>query len=42
MYFAAFTFVGEPITRPGKYHRKSVAGTLSLLEAIATMPSSNW
>lgn len=34
MHFAAFTYVGESVTDPGKYYRNNVAGTLSLLEAI--------
>ena len=34
MHFAAFTYVGESVTDPGKYYRNNVAGTLSLLEAM--------
>lgn len=34
MHFAAFTFVGESITDPGKYYRNNVAGTLSLLDTM--------
>jgi UDP-arabinose 4-epimerase len=34
MHFAAFAYVGESVTDPGKYYRNNVAGTLSLLEAM--------
>jgi len=34
MHFAAFAYVGESVTEPGKYYRNNVAGTLSLLEAM--------
>ncbi|TVP86435.1 MAG: UDP-glucose 4-epimerase GalE [Thioalkalivibrio sp.] len=34
MHFAAFTYVGESVTDPGKYYRNNVAGTLTLLEAM--------
>lgn len=34
MHFAAFTYVGESVTDPGKYYRNNVAGTLTLLEAL--------
>jgi UDP-arabinose 4-epimerase len=34
MHFAAFAYVGESVTNPGKYYRNNVAGTLSLLEAM--------
>ena len=34
MHFAAFAYVGESVTDPGKYYRNNVAGTLTLLEAM--------
>jgi hypothetical protein len=34
MHFAAFTYVGESVTDPGKYYRNNVAGSLALLEAM--------
>ena len=33
MHFAAFAYVGESVTHPGKYYHNNVAGTLNLLEA---------
>ena len=36
MHFAAFTAVGESVADPGKYYRNNVAGSLGLLEAMAT------
>ena len=33
MHFAAFTYVGESVSDPGKYYRNNVAGSLTLLEA---------
>ena len=33
MHFAAFAYVGESVTDPGKYYRNNVAGSLTLLEA---------
>lgn len=33
MHFAAFTYVGESVSDPGKYYRNNVVGTLTLLEA---------
>ncbi len=33
MHFAAFAYVDESVTNPGKYYRNNVAGSLSLLEA---------
>jgi UDP-arabinose 4-epimerase len=33
MHFAAFAYVGESVTDPGKYFRNNVAGSLNLLEA---------
>jgi UDP-arabinose 4-epimerase len=34
MHFAAFAFVGESVTDPGKYYRNNVGGSLTLLEAM--------
>ncbi|MGQ0800765.1 MAG: UDP-glucose 4-epimerase GalE [Pseudomarimonas sp.] len=34
MHFAAYAYVGESVTDPGKYYRNNVAGTLTLLEAM--------
>mgnify|MGYP001563436163 CR=1 FL=1 len=34
MHFAAFAFVGESVTDPGKYYRNNVGGSLCLLEAM--------
>ncbi|MDP3620185.1 MAG: UDP-glucose 4-epimerase GalE [Ramlibacter sp.] len=34
MHFAAFAYVGESVSDPGKYYRNNVGGTLSLLEAM--------
>ena len=34
MHFAAFAYVGESVTDPGRYYRNNVAGTLNLLEAM--------
>ncbi|MFT3807409.1 UDP-glucose 4-epimerase GalE [Arenimonas sp.] len=34
MHFAAFAYVGESVSDPGRYYRNNVAGTLSLLEAM--------
>ena len=34
MHFAAYAYVGESVTDPGKYYRNNVAGSLTLLEAI--------
>jgi UDP-arabinose 4-epimerase len=33
MHFAAYAYVGESVTDPGKYYRNNVAGSLTLLEA---------
>ncbi len=33
MHFAAFAYVGESVTDPGKYYRNNVTGALTLLEA---------
>ena len=34
MHFAAYAYVGESVSDPGKYYRNNVAGTLTLLEAM--------
>ncbi|HSH88954.1 MAG TPA: UDP-glucose 4-epimerase GalE [Ramlibacter sp.] len=33
IHFAAFAYVGESVTNPGKYYRNNTAGSLNLLEA---------
>ncbi len=37
MHFAAYAYVGESVTNPGKYYRNNVAGALNLLKPHATM-----
>jgi len=34
LHFAAFAYVGESVSDPGKYYQNNVAGTISLLEAM--------
>lgn len=34
VHFAAYAYVGESYTSPGKYYRNNVVGTLTLLEAM--------
>lgn len=34
MHFAAFAYVGESVSDPGKYYSNNVSGTISLLEAM--------
>ena len=34
MHFAAFCYVGESVTKPGKYYRNNVAATIALLEMM--------
>lgn len=34
IHFAAYAYVGESMSDPGKYYRNNVSGTLSLLEAM--------
>ncbi len=34
MHFAAFAYVGESVSDPGKYYRNNVAGSLNVLEAM--------
>ncbi|MEL6160356.1 MAG: UDP-glucose 4-epimerase GalE [Cyanobacteria bacterium J06627_32] len=36
MHFAAYAYVGESMSDPGKYYRNNVSGTLTLLEAMAS------
>jgi UDP-glucose 4-epimerase len=35
IHFAAYAYVGESMTDPGKYFRNNVAGTINLLDAMA-------
>jgi UDP-arabinose 4-epimerase len=34
LHFAAFAYVGESVSNPGKYYRNNVAGSLTLMEAL--------
>jgi UDP-arabinose 4-epimerase len=34
IHFAAFAYVGESVTHPGKYYRNNVVGSLNMLEAM--------
>ena len=34
LHFAAFAYVGESVSNPGKYYRNNVAGSLTLLESL--------
>lgn len=34
IHFAAYAYVGESVTDPGKYYRNNVAGSLTILEAM--------
>jgi UDP-arabinose 4-epimerase len=34
LHFAAFAYVAESVSNPGKYYRNNVAGSLTLLEAL--------
>ncbi len=34
LHFAAFAYVGDSVTHPGKYYRNNVVGSLTLLEAL--------
>jgi UDP-glucose 4-epimerase len=36
MHFAAYAYVGESMSDPGKYYRNNVSGTLTLLEVMAS------
>ena len=42
MHFAAFCYVGESVTDPGKYYRNNVADTLNLLEAMVEKNINNF
>lgn len=33
LHFAAFAYVGDSVSDPGKYYRNNVAGSLTLIEA---------
>ncbi|MBU1610694.1 MAG: UDP-glucose 4-epimerase GalE, partial [Proteobacteria bacterium] len=41
LHFAAFTYVGESVTDPGKYYDNNVCGTISLLEAMRAAKCRN-
>lgn len=41
MHFAAFAYVGESVTDPGKYYRNNVGGSLTLLETMRDCGTSN-
>ena len=34
LHFAAFAYIGESVSDPGKYYRNNVSGSLTLLEAL--------
>jgi UDP-arabinose 4-epimerase len=34
LHFAAFAYVGESVTDPGKYYRNNVAGSLTVMESV--------
>lgn len=36
MHFAAYAYVGESVSDPGKYYRNNVTGTLTLLDAMVS------
>jgi UDP-glucose 4-epimerase len=42
MHFAAYAYVGESVTNPGKYYRNNVVGTLALLEAMVAASVSKF
>ncbi len=42
MHFAAFCYVGESVTAPGRYYRNNVASTLNLLEIMVEKNVSNF
>jgi UDP-arabinose 4-epimerase len=42
MHFAAYAYVGESVSNPGKYYRNNVAGSLSLLEAARDFGIKNF
>jgi UDP-arabinose 4-epimerase len=41
MHFAAFAYVGESVTNPGKYYRNNVLGSLTLLELMRELHIKN-
>jgi UDP-glucose 4-epimerase len=42
MHFAAYAYVGESVSAPGKYYRNNVTGTLTLLEAMIAASVKNF
>lgn len=42
MHFAAFCYVGESVTEPGKYYRNNVAAPINLLEVMVKKNISNF
>ena len=40
MHFAAYAYVGESVSDPGKYYRNNVSGTLTLLETMVAFKIS--
>lgn len=42
MHFAAFCYVGESVTMPGKYYRNNVSNTLNLLNVMVARNVSNF
>ena len=42
MHFAAYAYVGESVTKPAKYYRNNVVGTLTLLEAMLDAGVNNF
>jgi UDP-glucose 4-epimerase len=42
MHFAAYAYVGESVTKPDKYYRNNVIGTLTLLEAMVAANIKNF
>ncbi|MBW2051413.1 MAG: UDP-glucose 4-epimerase GalE [Deltaproteobacteria bacterium] len=42
LHFAAFCYVGESVTAPGKYYRNNVAATITLLETMIKNNISNF
>lgn len=42
MHFAAYAYVGESVTKPAKYYRNNLVGTLTLLEAMLEANVNNF
>lgn len=42
MHFAAYAYVGESVSKPAKYYRNNVVGTLTLLEAMCDAGIKNF